>query len=134
MLRSRPMTNPVLSGKRIAVIEDEVPLSTVLGFMLDELGCVQAGSARTLSAALDLADGVHADAVVMDYRLKDERSEPAALRFLERGIKVILTTGAQPDSLTCQFAPLRYHTEAIRTVQFRGSPRPGLRDSAEAIG
>jgi len=99
------MTNPVLSGKRIAVIEDEVPLSTVLGFMLDELGCVQAGSARTLSAALDLADGVHADAVVMDYRLKDERSEPAALRFLERGIKVILTTGAQPESLPASLRP-----------------------------
>src|SRR4051812_42054607 len=93
------MTHPVLTGKRVAVIEDEVPLSMVLGIMLDELGCVQAGSARTLSDALDLADGVNADAVVMDYRLKDERSEPAALRFLERGIKVILTTGGEPDSL-----------------------------------
>ncbi len=93
------MTHPVLSGKRVAVVEDEVPLSVVLGIMLDELGCVQAGSARTLSAALDLADGVNADAVVMDYRLKDERSEPAALRFLERGIKVILTTGVEPASL-----------------------------------
>ena len=93
------MTNPVLTGKRVAVIEDEIPLSTVLGIMLDELGCVQAGSARTLSDALDLADGVNADAVVCDYRLKDEHSEPAALRFLERGIKVILTTGAETESL-----------------------------------
>ena len=93
------MSHPVLSGKRVAVIEDEVPLSTVLEIMLDELGCVQVGSARNLSDALDLADGVNADAVVCDYRLKDERSEPAALRLLERGIKVILTTGAEPESL-----------------------------------
>ncbi len=99
------MTNPVLTGKRIAVIEDEAPLSLVLGIMLDELGCVQAGSARTLTDALHLANGVDADAVLMDYRLKDERSEPAALRFLERGIKVILTTGAEAESLPATLSP-----------------------------
>ena len=99
------MSNPVLTGKRVAVIEDEIPLSMVLGIMLDELGCVQAGSARTLSDALHLANDVSADAVVMDYRLKDERSEPAALRFMERGIKVILTTGAETDSLPDTLRP-----------------------------
>jgi DNA-binding NtrC family response regulator len=93
------MSNPVLAGKRIAVIEDEVPLGVVLGIMLNELGCVQAGVARTLAEALQLAEDVVADAVLLDYRLKDEHSDPAAVRFLERGIKVILTTGAETASL-----------------------------------
>ena len=112
------MTNPVLTGKRVAVIEDELSLSTVLNIMLDELGCVQAGSARNLSDALDLADGVNADAVVCDYRLKDERSEPAALRLLERGIQVILTTGAETDSLPetlrpCHVLPKPFGLESL---------------------
>ncbi len=93
------MTNPVLAGKRVAVIEDERPLNIVLGIMLDELGCIQAGTAHTLAEAMELADDVEADAVLLDYRLKDERSGPAAVRFLERGIKVILTTGVNEDTL-----------------------------------
>lgn len=98
--------NPMLRGKRIAVVEDEPPIGMILGIMLDELGCVQAGSAKTLSEALALSQGIEADAVLLDYRLKGELSEPAAQSFLARGIKVVLTTGADardlPDTLrTC---------------------------------
>ena len=84
----------MLRGKRVAVVEDEPPIGMILGIMLDELGCVHAGSAKTLSEALILSEGIEADAVLLDYRLKGEFSESAALSFLERGIKVVLTTGA----------------------------------------
>ena len=84
----------MLRGKRIAVVEDEPPIGMILGIMLDELGCVQAGSAKTLSEAMALSQGIEADAVLLDYKLKGEFSEPAAQSFLARGIKVILTTGA----------------------------------------
>ncbi len=91
--------NSLLRGKRIAVVEDEPPIGMILGIMLDELGCVQAGSARTLREAMILSQGIDADAVLLDYRLKGELSEPAAQRFLARGIKVILTTGADTRDL-----------------------------------
>lgn len=91
--------NPMLRGKRIAVVEDEPPIGMILGIMLDELGCVQAGSAKTLTEALALSEGIEADAVLLDYRLKGELSEPAAQSFLARGIKVVLTTGADTRDL-----------------------------------
>lgn len=86
--------NPMLRGKRIAVVEDEPPIGMILGIMLDELGCVQAGTAGTLGEALALSKGLEADAVLLDYRLKGELSVPAAESFLARGIKVVFTTGA----------------------------------------
>ncbi|MHB1207705.1 MAG: response regulator [Rhodospirillaceae bacterium] len=89
----------MLRGKRIAVVEDEPPIELILGIMLDELGCIQAGSARTLSEALTLSQDIEADAVLLDYRLKGEFSEAAAQSFLDRGIKVVLTTGADVRDL-----------------------------------
>jgi len=88
------VVHPVLSGKRVAVIEDEPPIGMILGVMLDELGCVQAGTARSLSEAMILADDLDADVVLLDFRLKGEGSEPVARRLLERGLKVVITTGA----------------------------------------
>ena len=88
------MPHPALSGKRIAVVEDETPLGAVLKIMLGEIGCVHAGTARTLDEAVALADNVDADAVLLDFRLKGQESAPAAQRFCARGIKVILATGA----------------------------------------
>lgn len=96
------MSNPILAGKRIAVIEDEVPIGAMLEIMLDELGCVHAGTARTLTEAMSLADTINADdvdAVLLDYRLKGEASAPAALRLQNRGIRVIVTTGMDDRSL-----------------------------------
>ncbi|MBX7198985.1 MAG: hypothetical protein K1X51_06370 [Rhodospirillaceae bacterium] len=91
--------NPILRGKRIAVVEDEPAIGLLLRIMLDELGCVQAGTARTLSEAMALSGDIEADAVLLDYRLKGELSEPAAHSFLARGIKVVLTTGIDPRDL-----------------------------------
>ncbi|MCC6914101.1 MAG: hypothetical protein IT566_10400 [Rhodospirillaceae bacterium] len=96
------MSNPILAGKRIAVIEDEVPIGAMLEIMLDELGCVHAGTARTLTEAMSLADSITAedvDAVLLDYRLKGEASAPAAQRLQNRGIRVIVTTGMDDRSL-----------------------------------
>ncbi len=96
------MSHPVLAGKRIAVIEDEVPINAMLEIMLDELGCVHAGTARTLTEALSLADTLEAcdvDAVLLDYRLKGEGSAPAAEQFRKRGIRVIVTTGMDDKNL-----------------------------------
>ena len=75
------MSNPVLAGKRIAVIEDELPIGAMLEIMLDELGCVHAGTARTLTEAMSLAETLNpcdVDAVLLDYRLKGEASVKAA--------------------------------------------------------
>ena len=100
-----PVSNPVLAGKRIAVIEDEVPINAMLEIMLDELGCVHAGTARTLTEALSLADTLDADdvdAVLLDYRLKGEASAPAAQEFRKRGIRVIVTTGVDDQNLPAE--------------------------------
>jgi DNA-binding response OmpR family regulator len=93
------VTHPVLSGKRVAVIEDEPPIGLILGYMLDELGCVQAGSAKSLPEAMSLADDLDADVVLLDFRLKGQPSEPVARRLLERGVKVVITTGADDAEL-----------------------------------
>ena len=96
------MSNPVLLGKRIAVIEDEVPIGAMLEIMLGELGCVHAGTARTLNEAMSLADKLNpddVDLVLLDFRLKGEGSTPAAQRFKNRGIQIIVTTGMDDHSL-----------------------------------
>ena len=52
-----------------------------------------------MTEACALSEGLEADAVLLDYRLKGELSEPVARRFLDRGIKVVITTGADVKDL-----------------------------------
>jgi len=96
------VSNPLLAGKRIAVVEDEIPIGAMLEIMLEELGCVHAGTARTLPEALSLADTLAAgaaDAVLVDYKLKGEESSPAAEKLMNRGFIVIMTTGMDDADL-----------------------------------
>ncbi len=83
----------VFTGKRILVVEDEVIVSMMLEDMLNELGAIVVGPARTLSEALAVASAERFDAAVLDVNLRGERIDPVAELLQRRGIRFLFATG-----------------------------------------
>ncbi len=88
-----------MAGKRIFVAEDETLIAMVLEDMLTELGYELAGSAGSLSNALDmLATPGPIDAAILDIELGDEKSWPIADMLTQRAIPFAFSTGHGSDA------------------------------------
>jgi DNA-binding response OmpR family regulator len=93
--------SPSETKGRLLIVEDDIPLSTVLEDALTYEGYAVVGTARSAEEAISLAVAHGPDLVVMDVRLlgKSDGIE-AAEEILERtGIRCLLATG-QTDAKT----------------------------------
>ena len=115
---------PVLAGRRILVVEDEMMIAMLVEDMLLELGCTVVGPVHALAEALELArtePGL--DAALLDVNLAGQPVFPVADALREKGVPAIFSTG--------------YGDAGLREVD-RGSPvlqkpfRAG--DLARALG
>jgi CheY-like chemotaxis protein len=82
-----------LEGKRILLVEDDGLLLMSLQDMMQQFGCVIAGSAMELPAALDLAKSSAIDLAVLDVNLAGQLVTPAAEVLAERGVPLVFATG-----------------------------------------
>jgi CheY-like chemotaxis protein len=82
-----------LEGLRVLVVEDEALLSLALQDMLTDLGCIVAGQAARLEAALALAGTVECDAAILDLNLAGKRVDPVVEVLTRRGIPIVFATG-----------------------------------------
>ena len=67
-----------LAGLRVLVVEDEALVSFQIEDILEELGCVLAGSAARVGEALALAGGPGVEAAILDVNLAGEEAYPVA--------------------------------------------------------
>jgi CheY-like chemotaxis protein len=88
----------MLEGKTILVAEDETLIAMVLEDMLAEFGCTLAGSAHSVSAALDVAATASIDAAILDIELSDGKSWPIADVLQSRRIPFAFSTGHGHDA------------------------------------
>lgn len=110
---------PSLMGFRVLVVEDEPLVSMLLEDMLDELGCVVAGTAASVAQALDLLmSNLEVDAAVLDVNLGGEKVFPVADQLFRRRVPFAFSTGFGPADLAERYptAPLLhkpYRPEAL---------------------
>ena len=85
---------PVLAGRRILVVEDEMMIAMLVEDMLLELGCTVVGPVHALAEALELArtePGL--DAALLDVNLAGQPVFPVADALREKGVPAIFSTG-----------------------------------------
>lgn len=82
------------AGLRVFLVEDEALVMMNLETMIEDLGCVIAGSAMR-AAQLDavLERGIAADAAILDVNLGGKLVFDHARTFIERGIPIVFATG-----------------------------------------
>ena len=85
---------PVLAGRRILVVEDEMMIAMLVEDMLLELGCTVVGPAHGLAEALALAQSEPGlDAALLDVNLAGQPVFPVADALREKGVPAIFSTG-----------------------------------------
>jgi CheY-like chemotaxis protein len=85
---------PVLAGRRILVVEDELMIAMLVEDMLLELGCSVVGPVHALAEALDLARSESGlDAALLDVNLAGQPVFPVADALREKGVPAIFSTG-----------------------------------------
>ncbi len=94
------VSSPEAKG-RVLIVEDDVPLSTVVEDALTYEGYAVVGTARSAEEAISMAVDHGPDLVLMDVRLLDNSDGIAAAgQILERtGIRCLMATG-QTDAKT----------------------------------
>ena len=86
-----------LHGRRILVVEDESLILLTIQDILEELGCVIAGTAMRAEAAVAIVASRPVDAALLDVNLGDGRtSYPVADALAARGIPFAFVTGYGP--------------------------------------
>jgi len=78
-------TTGVLSGLRVLVVEDEPILSLCLADSLESAGCVVAGEAGTVAAAMAMTQAGAFDVAILDLNLYGERTDAVAAAVVSGG-------------------------------------------------
>ncbi len=95
------MTNPLLAGKRVLVVEDEFLLAMMMEDLLLDEGCIVIGPFARVQDALVAAKNEDIDLAVLDVNVAEEKVFPVATQLEARGVPFILLTGygqkAVPD-------------------------------------
>ncbi|HEX5280936.1 MAG TPA: MEDS domain-containing protein [Micropepsaceae bacterium] len=82
-----------LQGLRVLVVEDEAPIAMMLEDMIEDMGCVLAGSAASISEALRLVDSTGFDFALLDINLAGKSAVTVADRLAAKGIPFVIGSG-----------------------------------------
>lgn len=97
------MAHAQLAGLRVLVVEDEGPVAMLVEDMLDDLGCVVAGSAARVSEALEMVQRGGFDFALLDMNLAGESVDPVVEALSSRGVPFAFASGygklGAPDHL-----------------------------------
>ena len=87
------MMDPLLFGKRVLVVEDEMLVALLVEDVLREAGCVVIGPFARIPAALAAAKTELVDVALLDVNVAEEKVFPVAYVLEERGIPFLFVTG-----------------------------------------
>jgi len=107
--------------KGILIVEDDPVITSLIGFMLKDIGYLVVGSAATAHEAIDIAKKIGPDLVLMDIHLKGQMDGIEAARTLWGlyNIPVVFIT-ADAEDATLQ--------RAIKTAPFGYIEKPLNKD------
>lgn len=93
------MTNKLLSGRRVLVVEDEMLVLMNIESMLADLGCECVTAAATVDQALAQLESHDFDAAVVDVNLNGRESYPVADALAVRGVPFAFSTGYSDEGM-----------------------------------
>jgi DNA-binding response OmpR family regulator len=93
------MIEPLLSGQRVLVVEDDLLVSMLIEDILADQGCAVIGPFTTLAQALQAARSVELDLALLDVNLRGERVYPVAEVLAQRHIPFLLVSGYGEDAV-----------------------------------
>ncbi|HEX4159864.1 MAG TPA: response regulator [Rhizomicrobium sp.] len=82
-----------LHGVRVLVIEDETPIALMIEDMLQDMGCIVAGSAATVNEALGCVEAGGFDFALLDVNLAGASAEAVADALVRSGIPFAFASG-----------------------------------------
>ena len=93
------MQQEQIKGLRIFVVEDDAAILMLAEDMLEELGCVIAGTATRMNDALQSARDCAFDVALLDVNLSGQPVYPVAELVHGRGLPLVFCTGYGGDNL-----------------------------------
>ncbi|AMJ61515.1 response regulator [Bosea sp. PAMC 26642] len=87
------MTDRILAGLNILVVEDEMMLLMMIEGMLADMGCETVSAAATVKQALVLVETQTFDVAMLDLNLNGDRTYPVATALASRGVPFLFSTG-----------------------------------------
>lgn len=103
-----------LDGVRVLVVEDEAIIAMTAEDMLEELGCILAGTVATLEEAVAAANAGDFDVALLDINLNGEASLAVALALKEEGRPFVFATGYGEAGRGGEFADVPLVTKPYR--------------------
>jgi len=97
------MNKPLLSGRRMLVVEDEMMLLVMIEDMLSDLGCQSVSVASTVKHALALVGTRPFDIAMLDVNLNGDMSFPIADALAALHVPFIFSSGYGADALTVEY-------------------------------
>jgi CheY-like chemotaxis protein len=116
----------LLEGVRVLLVEDEAIIAMTAEDMLEELGCITATTATTLSEALEAADREAFDVALLDINLNGRESLPVAVRLRERRCPFVFTTGYGAAGSGGDFADVPLVTKPYQLADLESAIRRAL--------
>lgn len=87
------VSNELLQGLRVLVVEDEMLVSMLVEDMLSDFGCTVVGPAPDFDNAMQLASTAEIDAALLDVNLAGRPIFPVADALRARGVPFAFASG-----------------------------------------
>ena len=102
---ARLRESPLLTGRRVLIVEDEYFLAEDMGSALRAFGADIAGPVGDIDDAMRiLHDGRVIDAAVLDINVRDQMIYPVARKLLARSVPMVFTSGYDKIAISDEFA------------------------------
>jgi CheY-like chemotaxis protein len=94
------MTDKLLSGRHILVVEDEMLVLMTIESMLEDLGCESVTASATAARAIELTKSQVFDLAMLDLNLNGHPSYAVADVLAAQGIPFVFSTGYGIDGVS----------------------------------
>lgn len=94
----------MIAQRSILVVEDDWLIAADHTDTLEQVGYLVLGPVSSVSAALQMIDGIHIDAAVLDLNLNGHASYPIAELLILKGIPFLFVSGYSVRDLRKEFA------------------------------
>ena len=109
------------AGTRVLIVEDEAIIAMTAEDMVEEMGCVVAGTASSLPEALARVEAGGFDVALLDINLNGMESVDVARRLIERTCPFIFTTGYGISGPAAEFPDIPVVTKPYRAADLAGA-------------
>jgi CheY-like chemotaxis protein len=93
------VTEKLLSGRRVLIVEDEMLVLMNIEDMMADLGCASVIAAATVDQAIALIDAQVFDVAMLDMNLNGTKSFPIADKLEALGVPYFFSTGYSAEDM-----------------------------------